>query len=186
MMETSYWDAIINNDKSFDGVFFYAVKSTGIFCRPSCKSKIPIQKNVHIYKTAVEAERNGFRSCKRCCPTDRSWVDSSEEISNKAIFIIKQNFQDEVQLNQIAAAIAIDPYHLLRTFKKHTGKTPLEYLQEVRLTKAREALLDTNQTITEIALNHGFNSTAYFSTVFKKSTGYSPSKFRKKIFSSVN
>ncbi|WP_170295469.1 bifunctional transcriptional activator/DNA repair enzyme AdaA [Chengkuizengella sediminis] len=178
-MKQSTWDAIVNNDKSFDGLFFYAVKSTQIFCRPSCKSKIPNQKNVNIYTTTAEALQNGFRPCKRCCPTDRTWVESSEDISNKAISYMKQNYQEEVQLNQIAAAIAVDPYHLVRTFKKQTGKPPLEFLQEFRVIKAKETLIHTSLTITDIALNHGFNSTAYFSTVFKKFTGYSPSQFRK-------
>ncbi|MDP5273743.1 bifunctional transcriptional activator/DNA repair enzyme AdaA [Chengkuizengella axinellae] len=179
MVESQYWDAIVSNDKSFDGVFFYAVKSTHIFCRPSCKSKIPMQKNVNIYDTAIQAEQSGFRPCKRCRPTDESWIDSSEDISNKAIKYIKKHFQEEVHLNQIAKAIAIDPFHLVRTFKKQTGKTPLEYLQEFRVMKAKNALENTDQTVTEIALDHGFNSTAYFSTVFKKSTGCTPSQFRK-------
>lgn len=178
-MKKLTWDAIVTNDKSFDGVFFYAVKSTQIFCRPSCKSKIPNQINVNIYTTPTEAIQNGFRPCKRCRPTDISWVDSAEDISNKAISYLKQNYQEEIQLNQIATAIAIDPYHLVRTFKKQTGKTPLEYLQKFRIMKAKETLMNTTQTITEIALNHGFNSTAYFSTVFKKSTGFTPSQFRK-------
>jgi AraC family transcriptional regulator of adaptative response / methylphosphotriester-DNA alkyltransferase methyltransferase len=110
------WQAIIGNDASYDFKFFYAVKSTGIFCRPSCKSKVPNRANVRIFRTAAEAIREEFRPCKRCKPTgerlpDREWVDAIARY-------MERHYDSAMTLNMLAEMFHGSPYHLHRTFKK--------------------------------------------------------------------
>ncbi len=130
------WQAILTNDVSYDGEFFYAVKTTGIFCRPSCKSKPPKQENVRIFENAQEALSAQYRPCKRCKPTgerlpDKEWVSVMTEY-------IEHNFAEPLTLEILAETCHGSPYHLHRTFKKIMEMTPLDYIQHKRIEKASE------------------------------------------------
>lgn len=171
------WQAIIHNDASSDGRFIYAVRTTGIFCKPSCKSRVPNRANVRVFANAQQALDARFRPCKRCKPTgerlpDQEWVAQIKHC-------IETNYTDTLTLNVLADMCHGSPYHLHRTFKRITGMTPVEYVQRTRAAKAAELLLRTERPVADIALAVGLPSSAYFITLFKTITGQTPGEYRK-------
>jgi AraC family transcriptional regulator of adaptative response / methylphosphotriester-DNA alkyltransferase methyltransferase len=171
------WQAIINNDASYDGQFFYAVKTTGIFCRPSCKSRPPKKENINLFETAEYALSAKFRPCKRCKPTGQRLPDD-EWIAGVTEYIDK-NYMENLQLNMLADISHGSPYHLHRTFKRVTGITPVEYIQLQRIEQAKKQLLSSEKSMVEIGLSVGLANTSYFITLFKKKTGFTPAGYRK-------
>lgn len=170
------WQAILLNDANYNHQFFYAVKSTGIFCKPSCKSRPPKKENVLIFKHAEEALTAHFRPCKRCKPTgerlpDHEWITQITQY-------IEESYSEKLTLKILADACHGSPYHLHRTFKRLTGVTPIEYIQETRIRNARNYLSQSNKTIGEIALLVGLPNIPYFITLFKKKTGLTPTEYR--------
>ncbi|HDR7780972.1 MULTISPECIES: bifunctional transcriptional activator/DNA repair enzyme AdaA [Bacillus] len=177
-LTNEHWQAIIHNDSSYDSKFFYAVKSTGIFCRPSCKSRIPNRNNVRIFHHAEQALSENFRPCKRCKPNgitlpNEEWVKQIKDC-------IEKDFNELLTLDILAEMCHGSPFHLQRTFKKMTGISPIEYIQQFRIVKAAEHLLQTNQSIKEISTAIGIENPEYFATLFKKKTGFTPTEYRKK------
>lgn len=170
------WQAILDNDSSYNEHFFYAVKSTGIFCRPSCKSRPPKKENVLIFRDARQALSANFRPCKRCKPTgerlpDEVWIIQITEY-------IDSNFQEKLTLQTLADVCHGSPYHLQRTFKRVRGISPNEYIEHTRINKAIELLIHTNTPIATIGLAVGMKNTAYFVTLFKKKIGFTPNEYR--------
>ncbi|MFF2289110.1 bifunctional transcriptional activator/DNA repair enzyme AdaA [Peribacillus butanolivorans] len=172
-----YWKAIVECDVAYDDHFLFGVKTTGIFCRPSCKSRVPNKENVQIFKNANMALEENFRPCKRCkpeglnLPTDE-WIEQITEW-------IEQHYSEPLTLNILADISHGSPYHLQRLFKRVKGLSPTEYIQQLRLEKAIRMLESSEQPVTEIGLAVGFSSTPYFITLFKKKMGYTPSGYRK-------
>ncbi|CAM2858185.1 bifunctional transcriptional activator/DNA repair enzyme AdaA [Paenibacillus sediminis] len=170
------WQAIIHNDHSYDGHFFYAVKTTGIFCRPSCKSRPPKRENICLFRTADEALSANFRPCKRCKPTgqrlpDEEWVALVNDYIDK-------NYMEHLTLNLLAERSHGSPYHLHRTFKRIKGITPVECIQQKRIEQAKYQLVTTDKSIAEIGQSVGLSNTPYFVTLFKKKTGYTLACYR--------
>jgi AraC family transcriptional regulator of adaptative response / methylphosphotriester-DNA alkyltransferase methyltransferase len=170
------WQAIISNDASYDGQFFYAVKTTGIFCRPSCKSRPPKKENVELFEKAAQALSAEFRPCKRCRPTgqrlpDDEWVALVSEF-------IDRNYMETLTLEFLAVTCHGSPYHLHRTFKRVKGLTPISYIQQKRIEKAKEQLLSSTAPIAEVGARVGMSNTPYFITLFKKMTGHTPASYR--------
>ncbi|MEC0014328.1 bifunctional transcriptional activator/DNA repair enzyme AdaA, partial [Bacillus cereus] len=166
------------NDSSYDSKFFYAVKSTGIFCRPSCKSRIPNRNNVRIFHHAEQALSENFRPCKRCKPNgitlpNEEWVEQIKDY-------IEKHYDKSLTLDMLAGMCHGSPFHLQRTFKRIIGLTPIEYIQQFRILKATKYLLHTNQSIKEISTAVGIENPEYFATLFKKKTGFTPTEYRKK------
>ena len=155
-LTNEYWQAIIHNDSSYDSKFFYAVKSTGIFCRPSCKSRIPNRNNVRIFHHAEQALSENFRPCKRCKPNgitlpNEEWVEQIKDY-------IEKHYDESLTLDMLAEMCHGSPFHLQRTFKRIIGLTPIEYIQQFRVLKATEYLLHTNQSIKEISTAVGIEN----------------------------
>jgi AraC family transcriptional regulator of adaptative response / methylphosphotriester-DNA alkyltransferase methyltransferase len=173
------WQAILANDASQDGHFFYAVVTTRIFCRPSCKSRPPKRENVLVFATAEQARAAHFRPCKRCKPEglrlpDQEWV---EQIAD----YIDRHYPNKLTLEMLAEECHGSPYHLQRTFKRVMQMTPTEYLVRRRIDEAKRALVDAEspRTVAEIAREVGIGSAAYLITLFKKMTGITPNEYRK-------
>lgn len=173
------WQVIVHNDSSYDDKFFYGVKTTGIFCRPSCKSRPPKKENVRIFQNAQQALSENFRPCKRCKPTGQRLPDE-EWVAQIAQFI-DTNYREALTLKTLANMCHGSPYHLHRTFKRIKGITPAQYIRQTRISKAVHSLVTSDKTITEIALAVGIPNTAYFITLFKKETGYTPADYRQLI-----
>jgi AraC family transcriptional regulator of adaptative response / methylphosphotriester-DNA alkyltransferase methyltransferase len=170
------WQAISSNNASYDGTFFYAVKTTGIFCRPSCKSRPPNKANVGLFRTAEQALAANYRPCKRCKPTghrlpDDEWVALVTEYMDK-------NYRETLTLHILADICHGSPYHLHRTFKRVKGITPVDYIQQIRIDKAKEQLVSTTNPIAEVGVSVGLPNTPYFITLFKKKTGLTPAGYR--------
>lgn len=170
------WQAIINNDASYDGQFFYAVKTTGIFCRPSCKSRPPKKENINLFLTAEHALFAKFRPCKRCKPTGQRLPD--EEWIAVVTEYIDRNYMSNLPLDILADISHGSPYHLHRTFKRVMDITPIEYIQQIRIEHAKRQLVSSEKSIGEVGLNVGMSNTPYFITLFKKKTGYTPAGYR--------
>lgn len=175
-MTDEKWQAIIDNDRTFNNQFFYAVKTTGIFCKPSCKSRIPKKENVLIFQNADQAMAAKFRPCKRCKPTnerlpDNEWVALITQYMDK-------NYTEKLTLEILADMSHGSPYHLHRTFKKIMGITPVEYIQNVRINKAEKYLIHSNRAVADISMAVGIPNTPYFITLFKKKTGHTPTQYR--------
>jgi AraC family transcriptional regulator of adaptative response / methylphosphotriester-DNA alkyltransferase methyltransferase len=183
-MTDEKWRAIIYNDATYNDKFFYAVKTTGIFCRPSCKSREPKKENVVIFQNAEQAMSANFRPCKRCKPTgqrlpDTEWVD-------QITVYIDKNYHETLTLETLADICHGSTYHMHRTFKKIKGVTPIEYIQQTRINNAKEYLIESNQAIAAIGMVVGIPNTSYFITLFKKKTGYTPTEYRQLTSGEMN
>ena len=170
------WQAICHNDATADGQFFYGVMSTGIFCRPSCHSRLPKRANVRLFKTADDAMTAGFRPCKRCRPTGAIVAASEWVLTIKQI--IAQHYAEPLTLSELSQRAHGAPFYLHHVFQQQTGQTPMAYLRLIRFAHARDLLTTTDQPIATIAAACGFQSAAYFSTQFKQTYRQTPRQFR--------
>lgn len=181
MSKATMWEAIISCDPAYDGIFFYAVKTTGIFCRPSCKSKVPNKENVSFYSNAIEAQKSGYRPCKRCRPDLKTKTyDPFKLVIKDTKEIIENNYSQKMPLDELAFMVGMSRFHLDRIFKERTGDTPRMYLEKMRVKKAKELLLTTTLNSTEIGYRIGYQSISSFYNAFKRSTGLSPGQFIKR------
>lgn len=171
------WEAIIQCNEKYDELFIYAVKSTSICCKPSCKSRAPLRENISFYFTITLAIMNGFRPCKRCRPDLNQ--SNEEEIIYSSKQFIEEQYRHSITLDRLAQHVGVSKYHLQRLFKRNTGVSPLEYATQLKMSDAIEQLLHTENTITEIAFHLGFKSSSHFSNLFRKHIGFSPTEYRK-------
>ncbi|MDQ0271860.1 bifunctional transcriptional activator/DNA repair enzyme AdaA [Cytobacillus purgationiresistens] len=171
------WDRIIACDRSYDGLFFTAVKTTKIFCRPSCRSRKPKKVNVEFYFEMNEAEQRGYRPCKRCQPEVEHSPNVSLVKSVKAFLI--NHYKQKLILQDMADHVGVSPHYLDRLFKKETKETPRSYLERIRVNKAIQLLITTERTNLEICYDVGFQSPSNFYKVFRSLKNCSPSEFRR-------
>lgn len=172
------WEAVVKCDICYDGMFFYGVKTTGIFCRPSCKSKEPLRNNVEFFDKIAQAYAYGLRPCKRCRP-DLVEFEPMLELIEKARCIFDTYFDDRQKLRTEIKGLGISQNHLIRLFKQHFGKTPLEYTNNIRVKKAMQMISSMDKNIADIALLCGFGSLSTFYVLFKKQVGLTPKEYRK-------
>lgn len=171
------WKAVIDCEKSYDGLFLYGVKTTGIFCRPSCRAKTPARENVVFFDNQQNAINEGFRPCKRCRPDQEVYQPDLELLKNaKGIFDADYAFP--IEISHAAKQLGVSPGHLARLFKKHCGTTPAKYITGLRVGKASELLGQTDIGILEVAYMTGFKSLSNFYKRFKEQTGHTPKEFR--------
>jgi AraC family transcriptional regulator of adaptative response / methylphosphotriester-DNA alkyltransferase methyltransferase len=178
MTSDQKWQALLTNDERYDGLFFYGVKSTKIFCRPSCKSKIPLKKNILYFENLKQAEQAGYRPCKRCRP-DILKYQPVREIAEKVKLLIDNNFTRQKELAEKTKRIGITYHRMVTIFKEYYHVTPKKYYDTLRIQEAKRKLLETNDTITDIAYSAGFQSLSAFYKFFQKSMNSSPAKYRK-------
>lgn len=172
------WKAVIECDKSYDGLFLYGVKTTGIFCRPSCRAKTPVRGNVVFFDNCANAIDSGLRPCKKCCP-EREVFEPDLELVKKAKDIFDAGYAGPIKINQAARQLGVSNNHLARLFKKQYGLTPTQYITGLRVDKAAELLRQPETSILEVAYLTGFKSLSGFYKNFKDQTEYTPKEYIK-------
>ena len=175
-LDDARWAAFAARDATFDGQFFIAVETSGIYCRPSCPAKRAKRENVRFYATAAEAERAGFRPCKRCKPNEPSFVQQHAEKVRQACRLI-ETAEAEPKLDDLAAAVGLSPYHFHRVFKSVLGVTPKAYAAAHRSKRVREEL-GRSVTVTAAIYGAGFNSNGRFYATSSETLGMTPNQFR--------
>ncbi|MDR0450701.1 MAG: helix-turn-helix domain-containing protein [Treponema sp.] len=178
MTDERKWRAVLRHDGRYDGLFFFGVKSTKIFCRPSCKSKRPLRKNILFFENSKQAEQAGYRPCKRCRP-DLLEYRPVGEIAEKAKLLIDNCFARQKKLPEEMGRIGVTYHRMARIFKEYYGLTPKKYYDNLRIEDARKKLARTEDAIIDVAYSAGFQSLSAFYSAFQKSVKLSPSKYRK-------
>jgi len=167
------WQAVVARDRRADGRFYTSVATTGIYCRPSCGARRPKRENVAFYATPQDAERAGFRPCKRCRPDE---IDRQAAAVAEACRLIAAA-ETPLSLAELAEAVGMSQFHFHRVFKAATGVTPKAYADAERARRVRAAL-NTSETVTEAIYDAGFNSNGRFYASAPKRLGMTPTKFR--------
>lgn len=153
------WQAVLDRDPGADGQFVFAVITTGIFCRPSCRARHALRQNVRFYADAKSALAAGFRPCKRCQPAGVAPQTRQMDIVARACRLLEQDAP--VTLATLAETLAVSPFHLHRRFKAATGLTPKAWQQAWRAQRVREALTE-GETVTGALMNAGFSASSAF------------------------
>lgn len=131
------WKATVSCDSAYDGIFFYAVKTTGIFCRPSCKSKVPNYENVSFFQMRTKLKGQAIVHAKMPINLNIKIYDPFECVLEDTMRLIKNNYVQNMSLNEIASRVGVSRFHLNRIFKERTGYTPRIYLERIELRKQR-------------------------------------------------
>ncbi|CDN41421.1 bifunctional transcriptional activator/DNA repair enzyme AdaA [Paenibacillus sp. P22] len=172
------WEKIIACDKTYDGLFYTAVKTTKIYCRPSCRSRKPKKENVRFYAHREEAQTAGFRACKRCRP-EAERTPHAALIRSVSAFLLREHKQ-ALSLRDISAFAGVSPYHLERLFKQETSETPRSFLEKIRVDKAARLLRTTDRGSLDICYESGFRSPSHFYKAFRRLTACTPSQYRRR------
>jgi AraC family transcriptional regulator of adaptative response/methylated-DNA-[protein]-cysteine methyltransferase len=170
------WEAVQRRDPAADGAFYYSVLTTGVYCRPNCASRLARRENVRFHATCKEAERAGFRPCKRCRPNEAALAERQASVVAQACRLIEQ--ADEApSLGTLAAAAGMSRFHFHRVFKAATGVTPKAYADAHRRARVRDELTRSG-TVTEAIYGAGFNSSGRFYASSPDALGMTPTEFR--------
>lgn len=186
--EAACYRAMVSHDARFDGSFFTAVTSTGIYCRPICRVRPPRAENCRFFRHAAQAEAAGFRPCLRCrpelAPRPQRW--SSEDASQAlamaaACFIDTPDAWGDVELSvaTVARRLGVSDRHLRRIFQTQFGVTPMQYVQTRRLLAAKQLLADTALPVAQVAVASGFSSVRRFNAAFREHYGLNPGALRR-------
>jgi AraC family transcriptional regulator of adaptative response/methylated-DNA-[protein]-cysteine methyltransferase len=171
------WRAVAARDASADGRFFYSVKTTGVYCRPSCPSRLALRKNVAFHNSCDAAERAGFRPCKRCRPKHASQSQREAKLVARACRLIETS-EEQPRLQTLAESAGLSPFHFHRLFKKVTGLTPKGYAEARRADRVRKNL-PSSKSVTTAIYDSGFNSNGRFYATSAKVLGMTPTAYRK-------
>ncbi len=172
---------IESRDARFDGKFFTAVVTTGIYCRPICPARTPARASVRFYSCAAAAEAAGFRPCKRCrpetAPGTPAWNGTSGTVA-RGLRLIGEGYLDEHSIEELAGLLGMGARHLRRLFDEHVGAAPVAIAVSRRLHFASRLLRETSLPVTAVALGSGFGSVRRFNEAFRKVFAAPPSSMR--------
>jgi AraC family transcriptional regulator of adaptative response/methylated-DNA-[protein]-cysteine methyltransferase len=167
------WAAFMRRDRAWDGQIIGAVKTTGIYCKPSCPARRPKREHVEFFATAEEARRAGYRSCLRCKPDE---VGRDREAVAQAVKLIEQA-EEAPSLAELAEAVGYAPHHFQRLFKRDLGVSPAEYARGLRNRRTEEAL-KANGRVTDAVYDAGYSGPSSFYSDAKERLGMTPSAWR--------
>jgi len=174
--------AVKLRDARFDGRFFTAVKTTGIYCRPVCPARTPLSRNVTFFPTAAAAQEAGFRPCLRCRPETApdmgAWRGTSNTVS-RGLALIELGALDQSDVEGLATRLGLGERQLRRLFRTHLGASPVAVAQTRRILLARQLLHETQLPITQIAFAAGFGSIRRFNETFQVLYGRAPGQLRR-------
>ena len=170
------WDAVLRRDPGADGQFYYSVRTTGVYCRPSCPSRLARRENVRFHASCAAAEQAGFRACLRCRPNEMSLAGKHAAAVTSACRLIETS-EDLPGLDTLAGTAGMSRFHFHRVFKSLTGLTPKAYAVAHRAQQVRDRL-PRSRSVTEAIYSAGFNSNARFYAQSAQVLGMKPARFR--------
>lgn len=180
MNEEALWQAVQERDARYDGKFVYGVRSTGIYCRPTCPARRPRREQASFFSEAQSAEQAGFRACKRCQPNAES--SPARALAERARRLIDAALEGPEQsvpgLEELGAALGVSPYHLQRTFKAVTGLSPRQYAAAWKASKLKEQLRG-GQLVTAALYEVGYTSSSRIYENTGGALGMTPGAYRK-------
>jgi AraC family transcriptional regulator of adaptative response/methylated-DNA-[protein]-cysteine methyltransferase len=171
------WRAVVARDDSADGTFVYSVRTTGVYCRPSCPARRAKPSNVQFHASVKDAERAGFRPCKRCKPDEAGLAEQhAAKVAEICRFI--ETADHVPSLDELAQRAGMSTYHFHRVFKAATGVTPAGYARGERAKRVREGLGRGEESVTAAIYRAGFNSNSRFYEKSDDVLGMKPSEYR--------
>lgn len=173
--ETGRWDAVLDRDVAADGLFVYAVSSTGIYCRPSCPSRRPHRRNVRFFATPEIAESEGYRACRRCHPRNAE-TDAVRRILTAQRYL-DQHLDETVTLERLGEAVGLSPYHLQRSFKRVTGVSPRAWAGARRMERMKSRLKQ-GDTVSRATYDAGYSSPSRAYDESRARLGMTPGAYR--------
>ncbi len=171
------WAAVLARDEGRDGSFVFAVRSTRVYCRPSCPAKRPQRDQVAFYPGARQAEEAGFRACQRCQPKEATFSPPSELVG-RACRYIDASLDENLTLANISIEVGVSPFHLQRTFKRILRISPRQYVETRRLERMKNSLRN-GDTVTTALYKAGFSSRSRIYEKIPKPLGVDPGSFRR-------
>jgi AraC family transcriptional regulator of adaptative response/methylated-DNA-[protein]-cysteine methyltransferase len=170
------WAAVVARDEEADGTFYYSVTTTGVYCRPSCAARRARPEHVQFHATCADAEKAGFRPCKRCQPNQPALAEQYASIVAEACRFIAEA-EEAPDLETVAHHVGISRYHFHRVFKAVTGLTPHDYVVAKRTQRVRTQL-GMSDTVTDAIYDAGYHSSGQFYATTNEILGMIPSQFR--------
>ena len=172
------WEAVRTRDAQADGSFYYSVQTTGVYCRPSCAARPALPENVRFHDSTADAERAGFRPCKRCKPTQASSVAHHAALVTEACRIIEAA-ETPPKLDELAGHVGVSAHHFHRIFKQATGLTPKAYAAAQRARRVRSELAaPVSSSVTNAIFNAGYNAASRFYEEADGVLGMTPTRYQ--------
>lgn len=175
--------AFQRRDPAWDGVVFVAVRTTGVYCRPVCRARTPLARNVRFYGSAASAERAGFRPCLRCRPEAApfcpAWKGTRTTVE-RALALIEEGALDRGKVEALADRLGIGARHLSRLFAEHLDASPLQVALSLRVQRAKRLIDESALPLSVVAQRAGFSSTRRMNAAFAKLYGRSPISLRRR------
>lgn len=181
--ENRWWNAVVTRDAGRDGEFFFAVSSTGVYCRPSCPAKRPRRENVTFFVTPDAAEKAGYRACLRCRPRSANRNPQNEAVKRICRYI-EQHLDEPMTLAKLGNVLGQSPFHLQRMFKKTLGITPREYADSCRMNLLKRNL-QAGQSVTNALYDAGYSSSSRLYERTASQLGMTPDKYRRGAIAAV-
>ncbi|MFN0139102.1 MAG: bifunctional DNA-binding transcriptional regulator/O6-methylguanine-DNA methyltransferase Ada [Pyrinomonadaceae bacterium] len=178
MNESIFWQAMKDNDARFDGVFFVGVKTTGIYCRPTCRARLPKRENVEFYLSRELAVKGGFRACKRCKPELEMNVNPKIDTVIKACYLIETGNSDNISLQMLGGELRVSPTYLQKIFKEIVGISPKQYADEIRMQKFKNQV-KRGDDVTNAMYDAGFGSSRGLYEKAAAKLGMTPATYKK-------
>jgi AraC family transcriptional regulator, regulatory protein of adaptative response / methylated-DNA-[protein]-cysteine methyltransferase len=175
--QNSAWQAVLERDRRYDGLFVYAVRSTGIYCRPSCPSRRPRPEMVEFFEQPKAAESAGYRSCRRCRPTENGLQAALPQAITRVARFLDEATEEIPKLEQMAGLVNMSPFHLQRTFKQALGISPREYAELRRFLRFR-IRLQNGDDVTTAMYEAGFQSPSRLYERSRSVLGMTPSTYK--------
>jgi len=176
--EEGFWRAIQTRDGSYDGLFYYGVRTTGVYCRPSCASRRPKHENVLFFALPEAARQAGFRACLRCRPDEAVIRDPQAELTQSLCRLIDQHLEEPLNIAALSEQIKLSQFHLQRLFKKLMGITPRQYA-EARRADLFKTRVKAGQSVTEAMYEAGYGSSSRLYEKADSQLGMTPATYRK-------
>ncbi|WP_375785296.1 bifunctional transcriptional activator/DNA repair enzyme AdaA [Bradyrhizobium sp. Pha-3] len=175
--------AFQRRDPAWDGVVFVAVRTTGVYCRPVCRARTPLARNVRFYGSAASAERAGYRPCLRCRPEAApfcpAWKGTRTTVE-RALALIEAGALDRGNVEALADRLGIGARHLSRLFAEHLDASPLQVALSLRVQRAKRLIDESDLPLSLVAQRAGFSSARRMNAAFGKLYGRSPASLRRK------